>query len=59
VEGEWGQIIELARRCHTRVKESMPHVVTILKIDDDATKHDTLGPSVMLVKNKAHTKESI
>lgn len=34
VEGEWGQVLELVRRCHFAVREGAPRVLTTIRIDD-------------------------
>jgi uncharacterized protein YqgV (UPF0045/DUF77 family) len=35
IEGEWSEIMELVRQCHQRARAVAPHVVTLLKIEDE------------------------
>lgn len=36
IEGEWDEIMPLIHRCHQRVRELAPHVMTTIRIEDDA-----------------------
>ncbi len=53
IEGEWDEVMSLVRRCHERVRELSPHVVTTIKIEDDA------GESNKLVRNVASVEEKV
>jgi uncharacterized protein (TIGR00106 family) len=52
IEGEWDQIMPLIRRCHERVRAGSPHVVTIIKIEDDEGEHHKLNRNVASVEEK-------
>ncbi len=34
LEGEWGPVMDLIRRCHERLRVSSPRVLTTIKVDD-------------------------
>jgi uncharacterized protein (TIGR00106 family) len=53
VEGEWNEVMELIRQCHSRVREKSPHVITMIKIEDEEGAHDKLSRNVISVEQKA------
>lgn len=52
VEGEWDEVMNVLRRCHERVREMTPHVVTSIRIEDDAQQRDQLEENVASVEKK-------
>lgn len=52
IEGEWDAVMKLVRRCHDRVRSSSPHVITILKIEDEEGVNDQLTRNVIAVEEK-------
>jgi uncharacterized protein (TIGR00106 family) len=53
IEGEWGEVMATVRRCHDRARERSPHVITTIKIEDDAGERDKLHRNVASVDEKA------
>jgi uncharacterized protein (TIGR00106 family) len=53
IEGEWNEVMELVRQCHQRVRAKSPHVVTIIKIEDEEGATDKLQRNVVSVEQKA------
>ena len=53
IEGEWNEVMELIRQCHSRVREKSPHVITMIKIEDEEGAHDKLSRNVISVEQKA------
>ena len=52
VEGEWDEVMALVRRCHDRVRELSPHVITMVKIEDEEGARDKLTRNVASVEEK-------
>jgi len=52
IEGRWEDVIPVVRLCHARVRASCDHVVTLLKIEDDADGHNKLTRNVTSVEEK-------
>lgn len=52
IEGTWDEVMPLVRRCHERVRERSPHVVTILKIEDEEGAWNKLRSNVASVEEK-------
>jgi uncharacterized protein (TIGR00106 family) len=50
IEGDWDHVMPLIRRCHDRVRESSPHVITMIKIEDEEGAHHKLLDNVTSVK---------
>lgn len=53
IEGQWNEVMELVRQCHQRVRAKSPHVVTIIKIEDEEGETDKLRRNVASVEQKA------
>ena len=53
VEGDWDEVLQLVHRCHQRVREKASHVVTMVKIEDDAGERGKLHRNVASVEEKA------
>jgi uncharacterized protein (TIGR00106 family) len=52
IEGTWDEVMPLVRRCHERMREMSPHVVTTLRIEDQEAKQDQLTENVRSVEEK-------
>ena len=52
IEGEWDEVMTLVRRCHDRVRELTPHVITMVKIEDEEGARDKLTRNVASVEEK-------
>ncbi len=52
IEGEWEEVMTLIRRCHERVRQMSPHVITSIKVEDDAGEHNKLTRNVASVEEK-------
>jgi uncharacterized protein (TIGR00106 family) len=52
IEGEWDEIMPLIRQCHERVRKGAPHVITMLKIEDDEGERHKLTRNVASVEEK-------
>lgn len=53
IEGEWDEVMTVVRRCHERMRQSSPHVVTTVRIEDDQGATDKLRRNVASVEEKA------
>ena len=53
LEGTWEQISDVARRCHELVRRESPHVVTLLRFEDDAGVESKLAANTASVEEKA------
>jgi len=45
IEGNWDEVMAAVRACHTYLREQSPHVITSIRIDDDAVREQRLGAS--------------
>lgn len=52
IEGEWDEVMTLVRRCHERVRQDSPHVITTLKIEDQQGASDQLRQNIAAVEKK-------
>ncbi len=52
LEGDWDAIMKVVRQCHERVRQMSPHVVTTIKIEDDAGARDKLRGNIQSVEAK-------
>jgi len=52
IEGEWDEVMALVRRCHDRVRELSPHVITMIKVEDEEGARDKLSRNVASVEEK-------
>lgn len=53
LEGTWEQIAQTARVCHETARAHAPHVVTLLRIEDDIEGGNDLQSSIQAVKDLA------
>lgn len=52
LEGEWGQVMPLIHECHAIARKHSPHVITSIKIDDDAGETNKLARNIRSVEEK-------
>src|SRR3954463_2145250 len=52
IEGEWDEVMTLVRRCHERVRQAAPHVLTSIRIEDEEGGRDQLTRNVASVEEK-------
>jgi uncharacterized protein (TIGR00106 family) len=52
IEGEWDEVLPLIKRCHERMRESSSHIITNIKIEDDAGELNKLRRNVASVEEK-------
>jgi uncharacterized protein (TIGR00106 family) len=53
IEGEWDEVMTVVRRCHERMRQISPHVVTTVRIEDDEGATDKLRRNIASVEEKA------
>jgi len=52
IEGEWDEVMTLARQCHERVRQTSPHVLTSINIEDEEGGRDQLTRNIASVEEK-------
>lgn len=52
IEGEWNEILPLIRQCHERARKASPHIVTLIKLEDDEDERHKLTRNVASVEEK-------
>lgn len=52
IEGDWNQVMHLVRQCHDRVRQFSQHVVTIIKIEDDADASEKIRRNVESIEQR-------
>ena len=52
IEGEWGQVMDVVRRCHDEAMRDADRVVTTIKIDDYRGKGPRLETKLESVEHK-------
>jgi uncharacterized protein (TIGR00106 family) len=52
IEGEWDEVMTLARRCHEQIRQTSPHVLTSISIEDEEGGHDQLTRNITSVEEK-------
>ena len=53
IEGKWEEVMPIIRQCHNRVRQSSPHVITMIQIEDEEGADDKLRRNVASVEEKA------
>ena len=56
IEGEWGQLMDLIKKCHDEARKDADRVVTSIKIDDYKEKGRRLESKLESVEQKLGTK---
>lgn len=52
IEGEWDEVMGVIRQCHDQLRETSSHLVTLIKIEDEAGARDKLRQNVRSVEEK-------
>lgn len=52
IEGEWERVLPVIRACHEEARRASPHVVTLLRIEDDQGQRDKIRTNVESVEAK-------
>lgn len=52
IEGEWDAVMPLIHQCHERVRKSAPHVITMIKIEDDEDERHKLTRNISSIEEK-------
>jgi len=52
IEGEWDNVMPLIRQCHNRACSTSSHVITTIKIEDEAGEQDKLTRNITSVEEK-------
>ena len=52
IEGDWDDVMALVRRCHEQVRQSSPHVLTSIRIEDEEGGRDQLTRNIASVEEK-------
>jgi len=56
IEGEWGRLIDLMKKCHDEALKDADRVLTTIKIDDYKGKEDRLEKKLESVEQKLGQK---
>jgi uncharacterized protein (TIGR00106 family) len=52
IEGDWDQLMDLAKRCHGAMRQKTERVITLMKIDDYEQRTGRLTAAVQSVEEK-------
>ena len=52
LEGTWTEVMPLIQRCHERMRVLCPHVITSIKIEDDAGATNKLKENIRSLEEK-------
>jgi uncharacterized protein (TIGR00106 family) len=52
IEGDWDAVLPVIRQCHARMREKSPHVITLLRIEDEEGARDKIRRNVTSVEEK-------
>ena len=52
IEGGWDELMPLIRQCHERARKTSPHVVTLIKLEDDENEQHKLTRNVDAIEEK-------
>jgi uncharacterized protein (TIGR00106 family) len=53
IEGDWEEIMELAKRCHQKARSLSSHVMTTIRIEDEEGATDKLNENIAAVERAA------
>jgi len=56
IEGDWDQVMEVVRQCHTRAKSFSHHVMTSIQIEDEEHAVNKLEENVAAIERLAGHK---
>jgi uncharacterized protein (TIGR00106 family) len=52
IEGNWDQLMDVARKCHTEMRQKTERVITCMKVDDYADRAGRLTGAIASVEEK-------
>lgn len=52
IEGEWDEVMGLVRQCHERMRERSRHVLTTIRIEDEAGVTDKMTRNITSLEEK-------
>lgn len=52
IEGDWDAVMALIRRCHDHIRNRSPHVMTLIKVEDEEGQDQKLLRNVESVEKK-------
>lgn len=52
IEGEWNQVMPLIERCHRLLREKCPHLLTMIKVEDQEDSKDMIRRNIASVEEK-------
>lgn len=52
IEGDWEEVMSVVRKCHERTREDASHVITSIRIEDEANEKNKLETNVSRVEDK-------
>ena len=52
IEGNWEEVMPVVQRCHMRLRQTCPHVITSIQIEDEEGAKDKLARNVASVEEK-------
>jgi uncharacterized protein (TIGR00106 family) len=53
IEGTWDEIMAVAKRCHDAVRADSPHLLTMLRLEEDGGEKNKLAENVAAVEEEA------
>ena len=56
IEGEWNQVIPLIERCHRLLRQKCPHLLTMIKIEDQEDSKNMIRRNIASVEEKVGHK---
>jgi len=52
IEGRWDQLMDVARKCHTEMRQKTERVITSMKVDDFADRAGRLTGAIASIEGK-------
>jgi len=52
IEGGWNEVMAVIQNCHARLRQTCPHVITMIKIEDEEGAKDKLTRNIASVEEK-------
>ena len=52
IEGNWDQLMDVARKCHVEMRKKTERVITFMKVDDYAERTGRLTGAIVSVEGK-------
>ena len=52
LEGDWNQVMDVIKQCHTKARETSRHVFTSIRIEDEEGADDKLARNIFAIEQK-------